>query len=77
MIPFYNSQAEKMIYSLNQIDKIAGEIINDLQDYKVICVNGDMGVGKTTFLIKKIGQLLGVSDDIHSPVFTIVNEYNL
>ena len=59
-----------MIYSLNQIDKIAGEIINDLQDYKVICVNGDMGVGKTT-LIKKIGQLLGVSDDIHSPTFTL------
>ena len=47
-----------MIYSLNQIDKIAGEIINDLQDCKVICINGDMGVGKTT-LIKKIGQLLG------------------
>ena len=64
-----------MIYSLNQIDKIAGEIIDDLQDYKVICVNGGMGVGKTT-LIKKIGQLLGVSDDIHSPTFAIVNEYN-
>ena len=63
-----------MIYSLNQIDKIAGEIINDFQDYKVICVNGDMGVGKTTST-KKIGQLL-VSDDIHSPTFTIVNEYN-
>tara|TARA_B100000900_G_C20535622_1_gene698235 strand:+ start:941 stop:1363 length:423 start_codon:yes stop_codon:yes gene_type:complete len=64
-----------MIYSLNQIDKIAGEIIDDLQDYKVICINGDMGVGKTT-LIKKIGQLLGVSDEIHSPTFGIVNEYN-
>ena len=34
-----------------------------------------MGVGKTT-LIKKIGQLLGVSDDIHSPTFAIVNGYN-
>ena len=64
-----------MIYSLNQIDKIACEIIDDLQDYKVICINGDMGVGKTT-LIKKIGQLLGVSDDIHSPTFAIINEYN-
>ncbi len=64
-----------MIYSLYQIDEIASEIIDDLKDYKVICVNGDMGVGKTT-LIKKIGRLLGVSDDIHSPTFNIVNEYN-
>ena len=64
-----------MIYSLDQIDRVARKIIDDLEEHKVICVNGDMGVGKTT-LIKKIGEFLGVSDAIHSPTFAIVNEYH-
>ena len=64
-----------MIYSLDQINKVARKIINALEDHKIICINGDMGVGKTT-LIKKIGEFLGVSDEIHSPTFSIVNEYH-
>ena len=64
-----------MIYSLDQLDIIALKITDHLEDHKVICVNGDMGVGKTT-LIKKVGEFLGVSDEIHSPTFAIVNEYH-
>ena len=34
-----------------------------------------MGTGKTT-LIKAIGKCLGVTDNIHSPTYSIVNEYH-
>ena len=64
-----------MIYSLNELDEVARITINHLHDHKVICFSGDMGVGKTT-LIKKVGEFVGVIDEIHSPTFAIVNEYH-
>ena len=40
----------------------------------VICLNGDLGAGKTT-LTKSIGLGLGVEDYITSPTFALINEY--
>jgi tRNA threonylcarbamoyladenosine biosynthesis protein TsaE len=40
----------------------------------VIALTGELGAGKTT-LAKGIAQGLGVSDEITSPTFTIINEY--
>ncbi|MDO5041678.1 MAG: tRNA (adenosine(37)-N6)-threonylcarbamoyltransferase complex ATPase subunit type 1 TsaE [Peptoniphilus sp.] len=40
----------------------------------VICLNGDLGSGKTT-LTKSIGKGMGIEDYITSPTFTIINEY--
>ncbi|RVU55054.1 tRNA (adenosine(37)-N6)-threonylcarbamoyltransferase complex ATPase subunit type 1 TsaE [Anaerosphaera multitolerans] len=40
----------------------------------VICLNGDLGAGKTT-LTKSIGEGMGIEDYITSPTFTIINEY--
>lgn len=41
----------------------------------VLCLNGDLGAGKTT-LSKFIGLGLEVEDYITSPTFNLVNEYN-
>ena len=41
----------------------------------VICLNGDLGVGKTAF-VQGLTKALGVTDPISSPTFTIVNCYN-
>ncbi|WP_163195706.1 tRNA (adenosine(37)-N6)-threonylcarbamoyltransferase complex ATPase subunit type 1 TsaE [Clostridium thermarum] len=41
----------------------------------IICLNGDLGAGKTHFT-KGIALGLGIDDDITSPTFTIVNEYD-
>jgi len=38
--------------------------------------NGDLGAGKTTF-IKSLCAVLGVSGDVVSPTFAIINEYGL
>lgn len=40
----------------------------------VICLNGELGSGKTLF-VKGIAQALGISESITSPTFTIVKEY--
>ncbi len=40
----------------------------------VICLNGDLGSGKTVF-VKGFARALGIEDNITSPTFTIVKEY--
>jgi tRNA threonylcarbamoyladenosine biosynthesis protein TsaE len=40
----------------------------------IVCLNGDLGAGKTHFA-KGIAKGLGIDDQITSPTFTIVNEY--
>ncbi|MBQ6661476.1 MAG: tRNA (adenosine(37)-N6)-threonylcarbamoyltransferase complex ATPase subunit type 1 TsaE [Lachnospiraceae bacterium] len=40
----------------------------------VVCLEGDLGVGKTVF-VKGVARGLGVHDPVCSPTFTIVQEY--
>lgn len=40
----------------------------------IICLNGELGSGKTLF-VKGFAKALGIKDDITSPTFTIVKEY--
>ena len=41
----------------------------------VICLNGELGSGKTMF-VKGIANALGITESITSPTFTIVKEYD-
>lgn len=41
----------------------------------VIALSGDLGAGKTQ-LVKGIARGLGVTTRVHSPTFTLVNEYS-
>ena len=61
------------IYSLQELSAIAKEIILQSNN-KILLFYGQMGVGKTT-LIKEICRQLGVLDNISSPTFSLVNEY--
>ncbi|WP_026704875.1 tRNA (adenosine(37)-N6)-threonylcarbamoyltransferase complex ATPase subunit type 1 TsaE [Flavobacterium soli] len=60
-------------FSLEQIHQVAQEVLKQ-NPQKVILFNGDMGVGKTTF-IKALSKALGVKDATSSPTFSLVNEY--
>lgn len=40
----------------------------------IICLNGELGSGKTVF-VKGIAQALGIEDTITSPTFSIIKEY--
>ena len=41
---------------------------------QIICLNGDLGVGKTVFT-KGLAWGLGIREPVNSPTFTIVQEY--
>ncbi|WP_406683867.1 tRNA (adenosine(37)-N6)-threonylcarbamoyltransferase complex ATPase subunit type 1 TsaE [Seonamhaeicola sp. MEBiC1930] len=60
-------------YLLENVDDVAKEIISNVKS-KTIFLYGDMGVGKTT-LIKSLAKFLGSNDEVSSPTFSIVNEY--
>lgn len=64
----------EIIFSLNEIDEVAKQILAQLNEHKIIAFYAEMGSGKTT-LIKAICQQLGVKDTISSPTFSIINEY--
>ena len=60
-------------YTLKKLSSIAAEIISSVKN-NTLLFYGEMGVGKTT-LIKEICQQLGILDNISSPTFSLVNEY--
>lgn len=63
----------EMTFILEDIDQAANAVISS-NPHKVILFNGEMGVGKTTF-IKSLCAALGVQEATSSPTFSLVNEY--
>lgn len=62
-------------YTLEEIDSAASEILKAFDGRKIIRFIGEMGAGKTT-MIKSLSKLLGVDEEVTSPTFAIVNEYD-
>ena len=61
-------------YTLEELPKIAAELIQLAKHKKAVLFYAEMGAGKTT-LIKEIIKQLGVTDNVNSPTFSLVNEY--
>jgi tRNA threonylcarbamoyladenosine biosynthesis protein TsaE len=61
-------------YNLEDISLAADFILKNVTS-KTLLFNGVMGSGKTT-LIKALVNRLGSTDNVSSPTFSIVNEYN-
>ena len=59
----------------SQTIKIAERIAKTLSPGTVVCLFGEMGVGKTVFT-NGLCRAMGVSDYVSSPTFTVVNEYD-
>ena len=67
-----------MIYiskSINDTSNIADKFAAGIVSGDVICLYGDLGVGKTVF-VQALAKRLGVGEYVNSPTFNIVNEYN-
>jgi len=61
-------------FTLEEIRTVADELSAILPTQGVIAFQGEMGAGKTT-LIKELCSCLGVSDEVSSPTFGLINVY--
>ena len=61
--------------SYEETQKFAEEFSKTLEAGDVLCMYGDLGVGKTAF-VQGLAKGLGIDEPITSPTFTIVNEYS-
>ena len=66
---------EYISHSPEETMNFASELAKKLNVGDVIVLNGDLGSGKTKFT-EGILKYFGLEDEISSPTFTIVNEYN-
>ncbi|QRM90182.1 tRNA (adenosine(37)-N6)-threonylcarbamoyltransferase complex ATPase subunit type 1 TsaE [Lacinutrix sp. WUR7] len=60
-------------YTINDLDKVVSTLLSN-SDSKIILFHGTMGVGKTT-LIKALVKAIGSTDEVQSPTYSLVNEY--
>ena len=61
-------------HSIEETLELAQNFESEKFPNMVICLNGELGSGKTLF-VKGIAQALGIDESITSPTFTIVKEY--
>ena len=62
------------IHGISGLEEAARDFLKQTRGVSVYAFYGSMGAGKTTF-ISALCSVLGVTDDVASPTFTIVNEY--
>ncbi|MBQ9742758.1 MAG: tRNA (adenosine(37)-N6)-threonylcarbamoyltransferase complex ATPase subunit type 1 TsaE [Ruminococcus sp.] len=65
---------EYISHSLQDTERIASEIASELSGTEVVAMLGGLGVGKTTFT-RGLVKAFGIEEGVHSPTFSIVNEY--
>ena len=61
--------------SIDDTLRLAENIESEKFPNMVICLIGDLGSGKTIF-VKGFANALGIEDNITSPTFNIIKEYN-
>ncbi len=60
--------------SAEETEKFACEYAKSLKKGDVVCLNGEMGAGKTVFS-KGVARGLGIEDEITSPTYAYMNDY--
>lgn len=67
---------EILIPSTQALDETAKQFIALMGDYTIFAFNGEMGAGKTTFIMALL-EVLGVDPEelAGSPSFALINEY--
>ena len=73
-----NDNEQKMkrisIDSEEGLREVAEALLESLDGRTVVALRGEMGAGKTT-LIRAVAEAMGVEDQVTSPTFALVNQY--
>lgn len=68
MKEFHLASEEDLIKPINWL-------LENMGDKHIICLEGQLGAGKTA-LVKRAIKQLGSKDDVSSPTYSIINEYH-
>ncbi len=75
MSPISNDRMLDIVsHSAAQTQRLGARLGDLLRPGDVLCLEGDLGSGKTCFA-QGIGRGLGLGDAIHSPTFILANEH--
>lgn len=75
----FEKEAVDMIietFSPEETAELGRRIGRQVEPGDIICLNGDLGVGKTVFT-QGIADGLGVDEPVCSPTFTLIQEYDM
>lgn len=61
-------------HSVEETGTIAGKIAAIVRPGDIVLLSGDLGAGKTVF-VKSFARYLGVQEEITSPTFALLKEY--
>lgn len=65
---------KKDIFSAKQMEEFAMLLAKNAKKGQIYCLCGDLGAGKTVF-VKAFAKGLNIKEEVTSPSFNIVNEY--
>jgi len=68
-------KTETFVAPLDELAEISKLILDFAPEYRKFVLIGDLGAGKTT-LVKSIAKLIGVTQQVTSPTYSLVNEYD-
>jgi tRNA threonylcarbamoyladenosine biosynthesis protein TsaE len=60
--------------SLDELQKVAKYLIVNHPDVKIWALTGELGAGKTA-MVKCFATALGITEEVSSPTFSLINEY--
>ena len=66
----------KIKFKLSEINQTTKLITGEIGNFSVVLLRGELGSGKTT-IVSSILKELGVTENITSPTFSIVNQYKI
>jgi len=71
---FVNMQHLHHVDTIEEMRLMAVDIVSHYPEYSIVLLKGDLGAGKTT-LAQMICEIFGVKEQVTSPTYTLVNEY--
>ena len=66
----------KIKFKLSEISQTTKLIAREISNFSVVLLRGELGSGKTT-IVSSLLKELGVTENITSPTFSIVNQYKI
>lgn len=68
------TQCTIFLSTLDDTDRLARELLSLAPPVTVLALVGNLGSGKTTFA-QAVGRVLGITESLTSPTFTLLNHY--